>query len=1054
MGWTCGACGGDNPEGTRFCGHCGAPADAVPPPAQPSPSEPAPAEPRSDRDVAEALRSFVHGQVATKLLESGGAFAEERRLVTALFADISGFTSLADRLDPEHLMEVIDPIIETMTNIVGKYDGYIEKFGGDALLALFGAPTAHDDDALRALLVAQEMHAALPGLQRLLPADAPPLSLHIGVNSGHAVARVFGSDVRMDYAVLGDAIIVAQRLESAAPGGETYVGESTYELTRTKTGFEYVGELTLKGKSKPAKAWRLLGDRRKGIRSTKQAFVGRTRELTLAEELLDATAERRGGLLTVTGDPGVGKSRMLQEVRERAQARGFLWLEARCVSYGAGLAYWPLVEMTRRLAGIEAAADPKDALATVARGLSQLGADDALPYVARLLGLPLSEADALEPEAFKRGLHTMLTRLAGAVASQRPLLVALEDVHWIDASTAEAVAELTRSAATAGFGIYLSARPEGRPQIEGVAAQAPPGIRRDVELEALSDEALQELVQITLGATPPPELIDIVIDRSAGNPLFAEEIVRSLRDSEALERVDGTWKMRRGWDVEGVPLTIEGVLSGRIDVLPHGVAAILQLASVIGRRVSLPLLRAVAGDDFTQVGPSVERLLASGLMDGSEDDAETVTFHHALIQEVAYNRLLRKHRRSIHLKVAEAAERLYGDREDFVGLQARHLYLGGAGAKAVGFLMRAGERARRLFANEEAALHFERAAELAPDDPSTEPLMPEILVNLGDVQELRGNFDEALRAYQQALEYANDIRAWRGISSALRHKSDFDEGLRQIDEAFASLELAGAEAAVLWLERGWMLSLAGRYAEGSEALQAGLALAEAPDDPVRGQLLLQLGKNEAMEGRVEQGLEHVLEALEIARAADDLEGTMRAMRILGGIYGEVGRLEQSIDVLRAALPLAEKIGRADEIAGILLNLGMTHLDLGAVDEAITVTKRSAEEFERIQHGHGRAATHANLGDMLLQSGQYDEALEQCRIAHDLASRIKFPLVVADATLTMARIHAARGNHSEAAALADEAAALFDEMDAVPTADKARNLAEESRRRALEEAASP
>src|SRR6476661_1085641 len=218
--WTCAACGGDNPMGTRFCGHCGAAADASPA-ASP------------ERDVAEALRSFVAGPVADRLVEAGGTIPEERRLITALFADVSGFTSLADRLDPERLLEVIDPVIAALSSVVGRNGGYVEKFAGDALMALFGAPVAHEDDAARALRTALEMHAELARIVPTLPHEAE-LTLHVGVNSGHGIARILGSEARMDYAVLGDSVILAQRLESAAPPGETYLSETTARLTEGK----------------------------------------------------------------------------------------------------------------------------------------------------------------------------------------------------------------------------------------------------------------------------------------------------------------------------------------------------------------------------------------------------------------------------------------------------------------------------------------------------------------------------------------------------------------------------------------------------------------------------------------------------------------------------------------------------------------------------------------------------------------------------------------------------------------------------------------------------
>src|SRR5918995_3269285 len=250
--WACSSCGGENPEGMRFCGHCGAAATTTwacancgaenqaemkfcghcgsPAQAASSAPPPAPAQAEIDQDVAETLRSFVAGQVAERLIEAGGEIPEERRLITALFADVSGFTSLADRLDPEQLLEVIDPVIARLSSIVGRYEGYVEKFAGDALLALFGAPVTHEDDAARALIVALEMHAEVERLCSELPYE-PELTLHVGVNSGHGIARILGSEARMDYSVLGDSVILAQRLESAAPPGETYVSELTKTFT-------------------------------------------------------------------------------------------------------------------------------------------------------------------------------------------------------------------------------------------------------------------------------------------------------------------------------------------------------------------------------------------------------------------------------------------------------------------------------------------------------------------------------------------------------------------------------------------------------------------------------------------------------------------------------------------------------------------------------------------------------------------------------------------------------------------------------------------------------
>src|ERR671936_3025341 len=280
--WVCGACGGENPEGMRFCGHCGTRrTDAT----DASPREP---------DVADALRSFVADQVADHLIEAGGKLPEERRLITALFADVSGFTSLADRLDPEQLLEVIDPVISGLSSIVGRYEGYVEKFAGDALLALFGAPVTHEDDAERALRVALEMHDELARLCADLPYQAE-LTLHVGINSGHGIARILGSEARTDYAVLGDSVILAQRLESAAPPGETYASETPVRLPEAEVELEPVGDLTLKGKSAPVAAWRLVGERAERRPVVRPSLIGREKELRRVDDVLAALRDGHGG---------------------------------------------------------------------------------------------------------------------------------------------------------------------------------------------------------------------------------------------------------------------------------------------------------------------------------------------------------------------------------------------------------------------------------------------------------------------------------------------------------------------------------------------------------------------------------------------------------------------------------------------------------------------------------------------------------------------------------------------------------------------------------------
>jgi len=1031
--WTCDACGGENPLGMRFCGHCGAQAEAAL--AAPAPTE-------SDQDVAETLRSFVAGPVAERLIEAGGEIPEERRLITALFADVSGFTSLADRLDPEQLLEVIDPVIAGLSSIVGRYEGYVEKFAGDALLALFGAPVTHEDDAARALIVALEMHAELERLGRELPHEAE-LTLHVGVTSGHGIARILGSEARMDYSVLGDSVILAQRLESSAPSGETYVSELTRKLTDDMFEFESVGDLTLKGKAEPVPAWRLLGRRtapapRPSHRGA--TLVGRDRELAAIGHVLEALNGGRGGIVTVTGEPGVGKSRLTEAVEARANELGLRWLQTRCLSYGASLAYWPYAELVRLLGGVRSEDEPEQSQRRLADTLERAGAATAVPFFARLLGLPdVSEQVAgLEPEAFRRGLHAAFATTLRAVTRERPVVLALEDVHWLDGSSAELTRQLAQLCEREPLAFYFIARPEAGPALAELAADTP---RRGIALEPLDEEGVAALVGSLLAGEVQEGFPALVRDRTAGNPLFIEELLRSLQETGALTRQNGSWRTQPGWDAEGVPPTIEELLASRIDLLSRADASILQTASVIGRRVQVPLLEAVT--KAPQLQSALERLVAAGFLDPIDGDGDRrLMFHHALVQDVAYSRMLRRKRRGLHRRVAEVAEAMYGAGDEIIDLLARHLYLGEAGGKAIDYLIRAGERARRLFANEEAIVHFQRAGEVAADNPAVSARLPEIQLSLADLHDFVGAYDEAITLYAAVRDATSDVRAWSGLVSTRQKQGRYDEALQIANEAFTHEELKGVDLTSLWLEQGRCLAVSGRVNQAIDVLEAGLEAAPART-PVVGLLLLQLARAQTVKGDFEEALANALQAREILEEHNDQRGLTTTMRIIGDAYRQLGRLDEAAEALERGLELAERIGNIEEIGGCLINLGIVNMHRELLAEATTSLRRAIEEFERVGHGAGRALGYATLAETLVHAGELDEALLNAEKALELARSIKHPLATADAIQAIAAIRLGQGQFDEAATRAEEAAAMFLDVDAAPLASDALAIAAEA-----------
>ena len=995
-------------------------------------------------EVGEA--SYLAQQVAERLVPVGGRMVEERRLVTALFADVSGFTDLADRLDPEQLVAVIDPIVSMMSEVVGRYDGYVGKYAGDAILAFFGAPVAHEDDAARAVLAARDMLHELPSLVTGV-AGVQHLALHIGVNTGRVIAGFFGGEVRMDYSVLGDAVNVAQRLEAAAPGGSVYVGEETWRLTREQFPFDEVGALQLKGKPDPVRAFRLATAVPSGAvprplpavpaAEPVGALLGRAAELGAAVPVLDGLLDGHGAVVAVTGEPGIGKSRLLQEVGRQADKRGVQWVQARCLSYGSVLPYWPFADLVRRLTGLEGGEDSTGVTERLVAPLEAVGLSRAVPFFLALAGAAHGDTDeGLSPEALRRGLHETLAAGLGALCGDGPLAIAIEDAHWADASTLELAHDLARQAAAGQLALFLTARPEGVDAVTAIIAAVPAAHRMEVALGALRPHGVAELVAGMLGSEVPGELVTMLTERTGGNPLFVQEVVHTLRDAGVLVDDGLGWRLRAGWDASSVPETVEKVVGARIDLLPKATATVLQLASVVGRQVRAPLLHAVAAD-VDDLDDHVEHLVAGGFLDRVGEGDRELIFHHALVLDVAYDRLLQSHRRDLHRRLADAAEAVYGAGDDVIDLLARHLYLGDAGLRAVNCLVRAADRGRRLFANDEAILHLERAAELARRDGEAEHHVPDVLLTLADLYGLTGRYDDAFQCYSEVRTTTGDPRAWRGLAATLRSQGMYGRALDVIADAERAGPVAGDDATALALERAWAQALSGDVPDAVVTLEAALAARAGRKDNLTAQLLVRLSRMQAAQGHHDDAIGAALEAERIFTAVGDQRGIAAALQSLGGTYATAERPADAAAVLRRGLPLAERVGSAEDVAACLLNLGLALLGLGEVDEAIDCDRRSIAMFERVGLQAGRTNGTTNLAEKLLIAGHLDEAADVCDDAVRLARDIENPYLQAEALDTMAAIRRAQGRESDAVACAMEAAALFESLGAAERADRLR-----------------
>ena len=1025
MSWPCSVCSGTNPDANGFCGTCGAKRNA--PGGVGSKTGADTGERTATTVVADPTRGFVAADADLRSDFGARTLRAERRLVTSLFADISGFSDLTGRLDAEQLLEIIDPVVSALSNVVGRHGGVVEKFAGDAVLALFGAPVAHDDDAARALRAALAMHDELGSLVLELGPSAADLRLHIGVNSGHGIGRLIGSDVRLDYGVLGDVVVLAQRLEAATPTGETYVGETTYELTRKEFEFEPVGGLMVKGKSDPIQAWRLIGPRRRQLVAVSSSgvdpkVVGRERELAAITTFTAGLGDGRGGAVFVLGEPGVGKTTLSDAVRARIDGAGWEWLAARCLSYGGELAYWPFADLFRRLFALDDVSGA-DAVERLRQELAALALEETLPFVGALCGVAESPASGLAAESFQVRLHESVAAVIKARAAGRPVLLHIDDLHWADGPTLALTHNLLIATRDTPVVVLATGRPESAEIFDDLRERAPGSTIR-IELGPLAEDAVRQVAGGILGGAPSADLVTALVERTRGNPFFLEEVTRSLVERCELIERNGEWNTVPEWDGEQVPLTVEGVLAARIDALSDPERDALEVLSVIGRRADPKLAVGIrAGIEET-----VPTLVAAGLLDQPDGPPESsVSFHHPHTQQVVYSRMLRRQRIDLHRQVGEIAESLYGGDDAAIELLARHFYLGEDPDKAYAYLVRAAERAGRLFANDQAISHLHKALELTGKTSAAKDRRLELLLQCARLEEVRGGYAAALSLYREVFDGTAALDAGLGLASTLRKQGDYDECLgilRQLRTGRS--DLTPRERAALALEEGWVLGLKGEVQSAVNVLQSGLEAVTGQDAELEGQVLLILARTEALAEAFSDALAHAERARLLLERSENLPRLAMALRVLGGAQHDAAgddrdAIAKARSTLEQALALARRVGNAEEQAAALINLGYVLSTLGETEAALQADRDALVAFESVGIKAGVACSYCNLAEKLHGSGRSEEAKAAALSGLAVAEEINNLYWITGALIGLAEAELALQNVKEAAAAGERAA---------------------------------
>ena len=757
----CPTCRHDNPEGQKFCGECGARLTAVAPSAAATPTPSAPSTPPGPPAVSDRFASpagYTPKHLAEKILTSKGALEGERKSVTVMFSDVSGFTAMSERLDPEEVHAIMDRAFEVILNEVHRYEGTINQFLGDGVMALFGAPIAHEDHAHRALCAALAIQRELEPLAAdVRRSHAIEFRMRVGINTGLVVVGAIGKDLRMDYTAVGDTTNLAARLLGLAKPGQIVVSRRTQHLRDGFFVFDDLGEFQVKGKAEPVRAYVLMSEisGRTRLEVSKERgltpLIGRDRELESLTEMHRRAAGRQGAIALVVGDPGVGKSRLLYEFLRRLDSAGALELEATCVSYSRSMAYRPILELLRRYLGLSDGITREALLGRVAEQLQFLGLEGAERSVllAHFLGVsaPQEFLNRLSGPQLKERTFGALREVFLRASETAPLILIVENLHWIDTASEEFLAHLAGGLPGQRVLLVLTARP-------GYAAPwlAPP-LAETITLAGLGAGDVRGMVRTLLTAEDVSEqLFKILAERSEGNPLYVEEILRQLQETGGILVEDG--EARLGSPDVTVPATIHDIIAARVDRLAEPLKHTLQGAAVVGRRFGMSLLSRILEVVPDRVAGHLRELHSLDFVFPSAPEPELMySFKHALTQDVVYAGVLERRRRQHHAAAGRGLEELYAGRiDDVVEFLAYHFGRSAEAEKAVDYAVLAAAKAQRRWANTEALASFEDALkrlQAMPDTEANRLRRIDVVVKQSEIKFALGRHAEQVRALEE-----------------------------------------------------------------------------------------------------------------------------------------------------------------------------------------------------------------------------------------------------------------------------------------------------------------
>jgi class 3 adenylate cyclase/tetratricopeptide (TPR) repeat protein len=989
----CPKCNTVTPAGGKFCMRCGHNLDQIPA-----------AEP-IDFDQPQ---TYTPKFLAEKILTSRSSIEGERKLVTVFFADVANFTSLAEKLDPEDVHHIMDGTFQILMNNIHRFEGTINQFTGDGVMALFGAPVAHEDHALRACHAALSIQSDLKQYgEKLKKSYNLDFLMRIGINSGPVVVGSIGDDLRMDYTAIGNTTNLASRMETLAEPGAVLVSTSTHRLTRDFFQFESIGSVSIKGLTTPQEAYKLIKTGEIGTRIAASVakgltpFVGRKNSMTALLSAYEKTRAGSGQVVGIVGEAGVGKSRLLLEFTNLLTDGEFTYLEGRCLHYGSSMSYLPVLDIIKSCFGIkddDNESEIKEKLRARFDTLDENLRSGIAPFQELLsVTVDSEEFAALDPQQKRKRTFEAIRDLFVGLSRDEPLIVAVEDLHWIDGTSEDFLDYLVEQLDGCKIMLLLMYRQEYTHRWGDKPSYT------QIGLSQLGTPSSTQLIQALLeGDEIAPEIKDLILARASGNPLFIEEITHTLLEDGIIKCEEHCYFLDDNVSSFDVPDTIQGLIAARIDRLEDNIKRTMQVASVIGRDFAYRILKSITGaheelNSYLLNLQGLEFIYEKRLFPELE-----YIFKHALIQEVTYFSLLTTRRKELHRKVGQAMEEQFGERiNEYSNIVGEHFLRGEDWDRAYVHLSRAGQAAIRLYANAEARTHFTnslKALDHLEDTNSNVRRRVDTIIRLTVSSWLTDPADLLLERLNQSERLIASI-------------SDTEE--RSPEDA---LRLARVQFWIgrAYYQRGDMREALGYYKQVLPVAQ------QAADEELLVIPTGAIGQALVVQGHLAKGSAMLGQAIPVFEKMSRWPQWIQAKSFYGAAVAGMGDWQQGLSEAQDALAKSNEF-RSFTGIGVSQNcIGYAYLFGGEPQRAMEAAKAAVEAAEQSKDLIYQYVGYALWAWSAGRIGLLDISAEKILKAHDVAQKLGGKVIMGDVSMAAkAEIALFQGNWQDAIALAKQ-----------------------------------